>query len=54
MNINELVTMLTNRLNFLQSQRTMAVSIGDVLQVGNIDIEIAETQTTLSALQTLG
>jgi hypothetical protein len=51
MKINELIIMLTNRLTFLQNQRQLAVSMGDVLRVGEADIEIGETQNTLDALR---
>jgi len=51
MKINELIIMLTNRLTFLQNQRQLAVSMGDVLRVGEADIEISETQNTLDALR---
>ena len=51
MKINELIIMLTNRLTFLQNQRQLAVSMGDVLRVGEADIEISETQNTLDTLR---
>jgi hypothetical protein len=51
MKINELIIMLTNRLTFLQNQRQLAVSMGDVLRVGEADIEIGETQNTLDTLR---
>lgn len=53
MKIDQIIFMLTNRLAFLQSQRTLSVSIGDVLKVGETDIEIAETQESLDRIKTL-
>jgi hypothetical protein len=53
MTIAELKTILANRIAVLSSQRGHAVTVGDLLRVAQIDAEVAETETTLAALDTL-
>jgi hypothetical protein len=54
MTIAQIIEILGNRLRYLQSQRTLAVSFGDLAQVSSVDAEIAQTISTLTALQSLG
>jgi hypothetical protein len=54
MTIAELILMCERRLTHLQSVRGSAVALGDMQQAARIDADIAETQTTLNQLQTLG
>lgn len=53
MTLDEIVNILVNRLTFLQSQRTIAVAIGDLSRVDSLDQEITETSSTLTALRSL-
>jgi hypothetical protein len=53
MTIIQIIEILNNRLRQLQSQRTLAVSFGDLAQVLSVDDEISRTQTTLTALQSI-
>lgn len=53
MTIVELIIIVRNRLSTLGQQRGHAVAIGDVARVAALDTEIAETETTLSQLETL-
>ena len=53
MTVNEIIKILSNQLEFLRGQRTMAVAIGDLAQVTTLDGQIDETQTTLDQLNTL-
>jgi hypothetical protein len=51
MNIQELITLLSNKIASLNNARSNAVSSGDVVAVLRLDDEIAETQNTLNKLQ---
>ena len=53
MNVADIIRIVSNRLDALRSQRTLAISIGDLEQVATIDSQITETQTTLDQLRTL-
>jgi hypothetical protein len=53
MTLAELITIIRNRLNTLDQQRGQAVSAGDLARVTAIDADMAETQATLDALNTL-
>ena len=53
MTIPELIQMVQRRLAYLSQLRTSASNLGDVVQVGLIDGQIAETESTLEALKTL-
>ena len=50
MTIDNLIVMLNNRLQFLQSQRPVFVLVGDVSRVIDLDGEITQTQLTLGQL----
>lgn len=50
MTIPELIKAYQKRLAYLQSLRTSAEYLGDVKQVEQVDLEIAETQETLNKL----
>lgn len=53
MNLNELHTLLTNRLNILINQKQVAVSQGDLDLLVSIESEINETQLTVDKLAKL-
>ena len=53
MSIQELITLLHNRLTFNAEQRAAAFARGDATLVATIDADIASTQVTLSQLQSL-
>lgn len=51
MNIQELITLTENRLNYLNSLRIGALQIGDVTQITLLEQSIEETQKTLEQLK---
>jgi hypothetical protein len=53
MSIAELIEQAKVRLVYLSSLRGSAVALGDTAQVESVDLQIAETQTTLNKLLTL-
>ena len=53
MALSEIIEIVTKRLDFLRSQRTSAVSVGDLNQVARLDTEITETSATLDRLRSL-
>jgi hypothetical protein len=53
MTLDSLMSLLNNRLRFLQSQRPISVSVGDVQKVIELDNEIAQTQLTLDQVRSL-
>jgi len=53
MQLIEIISIVSNRLNYLNSQRTIAVRIGDLDRVSALDSEISDTQATLDKLHTL-
>ena len=53
MAIQELVTIVANRLATLHQARAYAVAIGDVPRVSAIDADMTETELTLAQLQSL-
>ena len=54
MSIQDLITLLQNRIAFNQGQRTAAAQRGDVALVQQLDADTASTQATLDQLLTLG
>lgn len=54
MTIVELITLASNRLAALNGAHATAVALGDVERMAALEAEIAETQSTLDALHTLG
>ena len=54
MTIRELITLASNRLSALHLARGHAFAIGDLERLALLDAEIAETQSTIDALRTLG
>jgi hypothetical protein len=52
MSLEDLITLLQNRLSFNAQQRAAAVQRGDIAQVVALDADSATTQATLDALQT--
>ena len=53
MTVNQIIEMLQRRLVNLSQLRTSAADLGDLDRVSALDAEIAETQNTLDALNTL-
>jgi hypothetical protein len=51
MKMQELVTLLSNKLSSLNNAKSTAVVSGDVEAVIRLDVEIQETQVTLNTLQ---
>jgi hypothetical protein len=54
MKVAELVTLMANKLSYLNTAKSTAIASGDLDAVLRLDSEISETQATLEALQTLG
>jgi len=54
MTIENLIALLSNRVQFLQSQRPILVAVGDVAGILSLDEELAQTEATLNQLRTLG
>lgn len=50
MNINELKQLLQNNVNELCTRRNLAYNIGDIIEINRLDVEISETNSTLSKL----
>ena len=53
MKMQELVTLMANKLAYLNTAKSTATALGDVEAVLRLDSEISETQATIDALQTL-
>ena len=53
MTIELLIKVLTNKLNRLRNLRVQAEALGELESIISIELEIAETTTTLQQLQTL-
>jgi hypothetical protein len=51
MSLDDLITLLQNRLSFNAQQRAAAAQRGDIAQVSALDADSATTQSTLDALQ---
>jgi hypothetical protein len=50
MTITELARILQNHIEHLRSLLTLAAKIGDVQQVSQLEVKIAETEATLAKL----
>jgi hypothetical protein len=53
MTIAELIRLVSNRLSALNSAQATAVALGDVERIAALEVDIAETQATIDALNTL-
>jgi hypothetical protein len=53
MSLDEIIMVVGNRLETLRSQRTLAVTQGDLTRVAALDAEVSETEATLTKLRTL-
>ena len=53
MSIDDLIRLMEARLAALNSARASAAAVGDLAQVTKIDVDVAQTQTTLDQLRTL-
>jgi hypothetical protein len=53
MSVQDLIRLMEARLAALNSARGSAAAVGDLAQVTRLDIDIAQTQTTLDQLRTL-
>jgi hypothetical protein len=53
MSIDYLIGLLTRKVATLSQLRTSADALGDIDRVEELDVQIAETQTTLAALRSL-
>lgn len=53
MNIEELIFLCENRLNYLNSQLGTAIALGDIQQIARIETEIETTGATLQKLKSL-
>lgn len=51
MTLDELIALLRNSLNHMQSLKAQAAAIGDVEQVCALELKIAETEVTLAELR---
>jgi hypothetical protein len=54
MTIADLLKLAQARLAYLNGQHSDAVAIGNAAAIDRLDREVAETQATIDALQTLG
>jgi hypothetical protein len=50
MTVTELARILQNHIEHLRSLLTQAVAVGDVQQVSQLEVKIAETEATLARL----
>lgn len=53
MKMQELITLMANKLSYLNNAKSTAMASGDVEAVLRLDSEISETQTTLNSLQAI-
>lgn len=53
MTLNDLITIMTNRLDTLNGSKVTAQKNGDLAQVTRLDDEINETQQTLDQLRSI-
>lgn len=53
MKMQELVTLMANKLAYLNTAKSTAIACGDLDAILRLDSEISETQATIEALQTL-
>jgi len=53
MTVEQLITMIRSRVEFLGRLRETAVQQGDVTRVNELDVEKSETEATLTKLLTL-
>lgn len=53
MTVNDIVRIVSNRLEALRSQRVLAAHVGDLEQVARLDADIAQTQVTLDQVRAL-
>jgi len=53
MKMQELVSLMANKLAYLNTAKSTAMASGDLEAVLRLDNEIIETQATIDALQTL-
>lgn len=51
MKIADVISMARSRLVYLASMRETAVRLGDLVQIEQLDAEIADTQHTLATLE---
>jgi hypothetical protein len=51
--LDSLIALVSNRVRFLQAQRPIFVSVGDVQKVLDLDNETAQAQVTLDQLESL-
>jgi hypothetical protein len=54
MKVPELITLMANKLAYLNNAKSTAMASGDLEAVLRLDAEISETQATIEALRTLG
>lgn len=53
MKMQELVTLMANKLAYLNNAKSTAMASGDLEAVLRLESEIAETQSTLNSLQAI-
>jgi hypothetical protein len=53
MTINEVIDLLQNQITTLLNARALAVRLGDINQVFEIDNKLSETEATLSSLRSI-
>ena len=53
MKMQELVSLMSNKLAYLNTAKSTAMASGDLEAVLRLDAEISETQATIAGLQTL-
>jgi hypothetical protein len=54
MKVPELITLMANKLAYLNNAKSTAMASGDLEAVLRLEGEISETQATIEALRTLG
>lgn len=53
MTIQELIDLAQSRINYLNSQKSATIQMGNATELIRIDMELLQTQETLNALQGL-
>jgi hypothetical protein len=53
MTLQEIITIVANKLTTLRNQRALAISSGDLERIVELDTEIHVTEVTLEALNAL-
>ena len=53
MNIDEIITVLQNKVKVLENAKSASIANGDMNTLGQLEVEILSTQASLEKIQTL-